>query len=93
MAAVRRGHVVVVEQPDVSGSVRRLWAIKRVAAVPGEPVPPGLEPALSHLAGEPVPGGHLVLLGDNREASRDSRRYGFIPGELLLGVVVRRLGG
>jgi signal peptidase I len=78
---------------DFERSVRaRGWAIKRVAAVPGERVPSGLEPALSHLVGKPVPPDQLVLLGDNRNASVDSRRYGFIPAEHLLGIVVRRIG-
>jgi signal peptidase I len=42
-------------------------------------------------AGTPVPAGQLVLLGDNRAASTDSRHWGYAPVDRVLGVVVRRL--
>jgi signal peptidase I len=84
------------------------WFVKRAAALAGEPVPgeplPGdplpvvgaavgvavgaAEPAA---AAEVVPPDHLYLLGDN-PASEDSRRWGFCPGERVVGIVVRPLG-
>jgi signal peptidase I len=75
---VRRGQVVVVAEADA-----RL-TIKRAAAVPGDPVPHEVARTL----GEPVvPAGRLVLLGDNRARSRDSRAVGYFGTDRLLGVV------
>jgi type IV secretory pathway protease TraF len=59
------------------------WFVKRAAALPGDPLP-----------GEDgtVPPDHLYLLGDN-PVSEDSRKWGSCPGERVVGVVVRQLGG
>jgi hypothetical protein len=38
-------------------------------------------------------GGRCFLAGDNPEESTDSRAFGAVPPELLLGRVVLRLGG
>ncbi|GAA2707906.1 S26 family signal peptidase [Micromonospora olivasterospora] len=98
------GQVVVVEQPAPDGRWRRSplpasagpaavagrrWMIKRVAAVPGDAVPP--VPALREHVGERVPPGRLVLLGDNAPASLDSRQLGYFPLDRTLGTVRRRL--
>jgi signal peptidase I len=55
------------------------WIVKRVAAIPGDPVP--WRPDLM------VPAGALVLLGDNRARSLDSRKLGYFATDNLLGVV------
>ncbi len=98
--SVRTGQIVVIETPTegrewtqapAGGDLKRQWMIKRVAAVPGEQPPDGLDlpTAIAHPAA--VPEGKLIVLGDNPPMSMDSRALGYIPGERLLGVVVRSL--
>lgn len=95
--AVRRGGVVVVERPGSdrgwgvpapagSGASGRHWWIKRVAAVAGDPVPAGVLADGS----ERVPRGHVVVLGEGT-GSGDSRRFGFVPLDRVLGSVLLRL--
>jgi signal peptidase I len=101
------GQVVVVERPVGNGGwdrppvaadagaaevSARIWMIKRVAAVPGDPVPGDQVPILAGRSGDRVPSGRLVLLGDNRAASYDSRHVGYFPAERVLGTVLRRPG-
>jgi signal peptidase I len=87
------GNVVVASWPTLHHSYQpgsdRPWLIKRVAALPGDLVPDSVSAAAG---GEiHVPPRHLVLLGDNPKGSHDSRTFGYIPGDLVLGAVVRRL--
>jgi signal peptidase I len=91
------GDVIVFREPGLDGSwtpapgVRDgQWVIKRVAAVSGDAVPGLVRPAV---AVPIVPGGALVVLGDNMRASRDSRSWGLIPDEVVLGRVVRLIPG
>ncbi len=66
--------------------------LKRVVAVAGDRIPPDwAEPDVHGLGGELVPPGCAVVLGDNRPTSWDSRHYGFVPRERIVGVVVRHL--
>ncbi|HEY9368658.1 S26 family signal peptidase [Streptomyces sp.] len=98
LARVRRGDVVVLKPPPPTserdaaayGTDRNGadWNVKRVTALPGEPVPAGTAGAGP---GDLVPAGSLVVRGDNPD-SIDSRHRGFFPGDELLGTVVRRLG-
>lgn len=81
--AVATGDVVVIRPPRVG---RAGFVIKRVAAVAGEPVPHGIP-----VPDAVVPDGKLVLLGDNAEASFDSRVAGYFSADRLLGGVVRRM--
>ncbi|MEV4759314.1 S26 family signal peptidase [Micromonospora sp. NPDC049559] len=105
-AAFTPGQVVVAESPRAGrgwpqpplgrtaggGAVAgRTWIIKRVTAVPGDPVPRERVPALARVPGATVPPGKLVLLGDNAEASIDSRQLGYFPAERVLGAVLRQL--
>ena len=69
----RRGSIVVFREPD-SG----LLAIKRVAARPGDRV--RIEAGILHLAPD-----ETWLLGDNGDISVDSRRYGPVPLDALVG--------
>jgi signal peptidase I len=88
---VTTGSVVVVRQPGSNGGrpvgARSRWMIKRVAAVAGQAVPPGV-PESDAL----VPRGKLVLLGDNAEQSVDSRLLGYFSTAEVLGHVVRTVG-
>jgi signal peptidase I len=93
---VRTGQVVVADLPDevrpIPAGVSEAEAllnrrvIKRVAAIAGAETPLPVK-AFGYL----VPGGSLVLLGDNPDGSGDSRLYGFVPVSAVVGVVVRRL--
>lgn len=107
LSGLRQGQVVVVEKPANDGQwttppVRwpadaRNWIVKRVGALPGDPCPDVPAPALpfpsklADLAGQPVPPGHLVVLGDNPGGSFDSRAFGYCPADRVLGVVIRPL--
>ncbi|MEW2289297.1 S26 family signal peptidase [Streptomyces sp. NPDC047841] len=97
-----RGAVVVVERPPYQAPwpdppvsrtapahriYARQWFIKRVAAVPGDPVPRSVLPALGDIPDRTVPEGMLVLLGDNSEQSYDSRHVGYFPAARVLGEV------
>ncbi|GAB3971081.1 S26 family signal peptidase [Plantactinospora veratri] len=94
---LRVGQIVVVEQPRFdpgrSGSTSggglrdRRWMIKRLAALPGDPLPPGVTVAGGAAS---VPAGRVVVLGDNRDASTDSRTFGPVPLDQVLGVALRR---
>lgn len=93
IARVRRGQLVVAvpgRPPRVITHRDPLLMIKRVLAVPGDPVPRTQVPALRTVAETVVPSGRLVLLGDN-PAGTDSRQLGYFHGESLIGVVVRGL--
>jgi signal peptidase I len=66
--------------------------LKRVVAVQGDTLPAGWAyPDVAELAGTRVPRGSLVVLGDNRPTSWDSRHYGYVSRDRLVGVVVRRM--
>lgn len=65
--------------------------IKRVAAVPGDPVPRDRVAALAGVPERYVPHGRLVLLGDNPAASFDSRHRGYFAAADVVGTVWRSL--
>jgi signal peptidase I len=89
--AVRVGDVVVFRWPqqDPVPGYRPAgddgWLVKRVAAVPGDPVPDGV-PAAPRV----TPAGSLVVLGD--DGGHDSRVFGLLPAARVRAVVARRLG-
>ncbi|WP_433008950.1 S26 family signal peptidase [Kribbella sp. CA-294648] len=95
LTALRTGDVVVVARPHLPEfAAAGTWVIKRVAAMPGEQIPPVIRRSWAEnddidFAGALVPEGRLLLLGDNPTRSGDSRHWGFTTGNAVLGVVTR----
>lgn len=83
---IATGDIVIVAAPDPDlgwAEARRAkapWWVKRVAAVPGEPMPG---------SSGTVPPGHYFLLSDN-PAGADSRRHGPVPGRMVFGTLLRK---
>ncbi len=86
----RDGRLVAAEGFWLAGRPvpSKRWMIKRVVATEGEPLPPEFQ-AWREALGVVVPAGHLLVLGDNRNRSMDSRRFGFVSVDSVLGVLVR----
>jgi signal peptidase I len=85
VATLRRGQVVAVRRTGSAGHI-----LKRIVAAPGDPIPESAAAACGRPAGTPVPAGQLVVYGDG-SGSYDSRVWGFVAAENVLGVAVRRL--
>lgn len=93
---MRTGQIVVIESAvpcaaltGEPASRARTLMIKRVAAVPGEPLPAGMPAAIADAAY--VPDGNFVVLGDNPSMSADSRVFGYVPAARTHGIVIRSL--
>jgi signal peptidase I len=85
---VRRGQVVLFADGPPGRVAAHRYLIKRVAAVAGDAVPDDFAGVVP--PGR-VPAGRILVLGDNRPVSVDSRAFGYLPVELLVGRVIRRL--
>jgi signal peptidase I len=81
---VRRGDVVVCRRP-ANAPGPNSYLIKRVVAVAGDPVPDG-----ATRPDEIVSAGRVYVRGDG-DRSLDSRIFGAIPVEHVVGHVVARL--
>jgi len=68
----------------------RQWMIKRVTAIAGDPVPRDVARLVNAGEGARVPGGQLVVIGDGQD-SMDSRIFGYVSADRVLGVVVRAI--
>lgn len=90
----RRGQVVLMRFPVRPGRPPDpQLLLKRVVHVHGDRVPGDwASPDLRAIGGAEVPAGHAVVLGDNRPVSWDSRHFGFVPRDRVLGVMLRPLG-
>lgn len=80
-----RGEIVVLRPPVETMARISPLLVKRVAAVPGDEVPPGFRRAVPLPV---VPPRRLLVRGDN-DRSADSRSFGLVDFELVVGTVVR----
>jgi signal peptidase I len=99
---LRAGQLVVFREPDPYGLLPRRrpacltganhedWIVKRVAAVPGEPVPGVVRKVVGPTA--VVPPRSIVVLGDT-VASVDSRLWGLVPASHILGSGTKKAAG
>ena len=97
--APRRGDIVVLRRPPAASpppgtvlvhsgpaaAAPSRWLVKRVAAVPGDPVPAGVPAAVAG----PVPEDMVVVLGDR--PGLDSRLFGPTPIAAIHATVVRTI--
>ncbi|MFI6226724.1 S26 family signal peptidase [Micromonospora echinospora] len=67
------------------------YLVKRLAAGPGDAVPPECATAFGDDAPAVVPPGKVVVLGDNTANSLDSRALGFLDEQQIIGTVIRRM--
>jgi len=88
----RRGEIVVFTTPRAYREELGVPLLaKRITAVPGDPIPadqpPETEPARSPAL---IPVRRFLVRSDN-PAGFDSRHFGFVPANAIVGTVVRRL--
>lgn len=87
IGAIKKKDIVVIK-----GESKGEYFIKRVYAMPGEVVDWANVPDdWSLKQGEyRVEPGKIYVLGDNREYSEDSRKWGAIPMDSIIGKIVKR---
>jgi len=80
---IQKGDVVVIQK---SGDL----LIKRVVALPGETIPPEYTPVrpIMLTEDERVPAGYIYVVGDNLPQSEDSRYFGPVAINWVIGKVV-----
>lgn len=82
---IRHDNIVVFKDPSGAGFI-----IKRVFRTAGETVPLDMWPADHKIEDGPyvVPEGTVYVLGDNARQSEDSRRFGPVQLDRIIGKVV-----
>lgn len=103
---LRKADIVVVKLADLSwresGLLHSGWVVKRIAYLPGESlgfksgsnivsVGGSVKQPLRDRESIILPPHHFYLLGDNAEYSRDSRTWGSIHYQRIVGIVILRL--
>lgn len=85
VGSVEKEDIVVLREADGSG-----YYIKRVKGLPGDTIEWTYMPRDRSFRDGPfqVPEGTLYVLGDNLEHSEDSRKFGPVPMDRLLGKVL-----
>jgi signal peptidase I len=101
-AAIRAGHLVIIERPDPNTGWRKRgsalpedgwgfsWYVKRAVAIGGDPIPAEFAARAVVDPGDRVPPGTLLVMGDNPR-SDDSKQWGPCPAELLVARVICKL--
>jgi signal peptidase I len=98
---IERGDVIVFDPPEAPGVEAGTPYVKRVVGLPGDTVAVEdgktfvnseefvvdqvLEPPYYTYKEQTVPEGMLFVLGDNRNSSLDSHRWGFLPIDNVIG--------
>ncbi|MEV0576607.1 signal peptidase I [Streptomyces sp. NPDC050392] len=93
LARPRRGQAVVLREPAgdgvaAPGAAGSGYAVKRLASTSGQPAPAGTA-GVGHRM--PVPAGHVAVLGDNASHSTDSREWGVLRNDQVVGVILGRV--
>ncbi|RFU40769.1 S26 family signal peptidase [Actinomadura logoneensis] len=84
---VRRGQITLLRSDP-----HDVLLLKRAVAVPGDPLDEEwAAPVGERVAAATVPRGTIVVLGDNRPTSWDSRHFGPVRTSRVLGVYVTRV--
>src|SRR5262249_38717842 len=91
-AVIKPGQVVVLTNTAIpqnhshpTGGGIPLFMIKRLVALPGDPVPKELGNVGILRSSSVVPPGNIVVLGDNVTVSVDSRQIGYLAAERVIG--------
>lgn len=77
-----------VEADFDDGDADPVFRVKRVAALPGDPIPDWAAAARDAAHDGRIPSGRVVVKGDAVD-SQDSRHYGLVALDDVVGVVVR----
>lgn len=83
---VRRGQLIAFANPQRGGASDPLLLTKRVAAVPGDPIPADMSTVVSAPDGIVPP--RAVLVRGAAERTLDSRHFGFVPAGTVRGVCI-----